>query len=59
MISDCFYLKNIVPISVYKIRKNATYINEVVIYGEKSSGDDTDVMFPISVEQGTLCQFTV
>ena len=30
-------------ISVDKIRKNATFINKVVIYGERGSGEDADV----------------
>lgn len=30
-------------ISVDKIRKNATFINKLIIYGERGSGEDADV----------------
>jgi hypothetical protein len=46
--------QNFVPISVYKRRKIATYINKLVIYGEMRSGEDTDVMFPIPVGGGNF-----
>ena len=44
-----------VPISVYKISKIATYINEVVIYGEMRSGEDMDVMSLLPVGEGISC----
>ena len=40
LLCHLYFNHNLVPISVYKIRKIATYIKKVGIYGEMRSGED-------------------